>query len=240
MNYYERYCGDYASKTSRLTLVQHGAYTLLLDEYYSNETPLPSDFRELYKICRAMSPAEREAVRFVADKFFPVNGDGLRHNEKADEVLTKALKRINTSRGNGKNGGRPPKQKPSGLSNENPVGYETETQQDTQRATQQQTQPGIHQTPDPKSQKLLSGKPDLKTLIDLGVDEQVAKDWLAVRKAKRAPLTDTVIKSLKEEADKAGISVAEAVAVCAKRSWQGFNASWDRGGDAPGEKRFVV
>jgi uncharacterized protein YdaU (DUF1376 family) len=155
VNYYERYCGDYASKTSKLSLQQHGAYTLLLDEYYSNESPLPADYRELYRICRAMTPAEREAVRFVADKFFPVNGDGSRHNEKADEILIKALKRINASKDNGKNGGRPPKEKPSGLSNENPAGSEIETQQ--------QTHSGVHQTPDPKnqSQKLSSGKPDL-------------------------------------------------------------------------------
>lgn len=68
---------------------------------------------------------------------------------------------------------------------------------------------------------------DLKTLLDIGVAEQHAKDWLKVRKAKRAPLTDTVIQNLHAQASKAGISVAQAVEICAKKCWQGFNADWD-------------
>jgi uncharacterized protein YdaU (DUF1376 family) len=149
MNYYERYCGDYASKTSNLSLQQHGAYTLMLDTYYSTESPLPPDYRDLYRICRAMSKAEQEAVRFVAEKYFPVNGDGLRHNEKADEIIAKALKRIETARKNGA------KAYPAGTPAGGPAG--------TPEGTQRDTQPGI---PDPrpqqnKSQKLLSGKPDL-------------------------------------------------------------------------------
>lgn len=76
------------------------------------------------------------------------------------------------------------------------------------------------------------------TLTALGVDEQAAKDWLAVRKAKKAPLTETALDDLKREAGKAGITVAEAVAICARRSWQGFNASWNwRDGSNAGNKQ---
>lgn len=64
-------------------------------------------------------------------------------------------------------------------------------------------------------------------LAELGVEEQPAKDWLTIRKAKRAPLTQTALDDLIREAGKAGISVNEAVTICARRSWQGFNASWD-------------
>lgn len=77
------------------------------------------------------------------------------------------------------------------------------------------------------------GKPALKILLDLGVPEQAAIDWLAVRKAKRAPLTQTVIDELKREAAKAGITVAQAVLICARKSWQGFNAAWDWSSAAP-------
>ena len=68
-----------------------------------------------------------------------------------------------------------------------------------------------------------------KKLIDLGVSEQAAADWLTVRKAKRAPLTDTVLSSLVTESSKAGLSVNEAVQLCAERSWQGFKASYLNG-----------
>jgi hypothetical protein len=64
-------------------------------------------------------------------------------------------------------------------------------------------------------------------LVAQGVPEQTARDWLAVRKSKRAPLTGTAWDGLVREAAKAGISAAEAVRICAERGWQGFNASWD-------------
>lgn len=67
----------------------------------------------------------------------------------------------------------------------------------------------------------------LKTLLDLGVEEQAAKDWLKVRRAKRAPLTKTAVDDLQREAGKAGIPVGQAVLICARKNWQGFNASWD-------------
>lgn len=81
---------DYAKKTSRLTLAQHGAYTLLLDEVYSTEAPLPADVNELYRVCRAMTKDEQSAVRVVADLYFPVGNDGLRSNQRVTLEISKA------------------------------------------------------------------------------------------------------------------------------------------------------
>lgn len=81
--------GDFARKTAHLTLVERGAYDSMLDHYYATETSLPSDSSALHRICGAMSPAERKAVEKVANEFFPVNGDGTRHNKRADEEIRK-------------------------------------------------------------------------------------------------------------------------------------------------------
>ncbi len=78
----------------------------------------------------------------------------------------------------------------------------------------------------------------LAALLALGVDAQVAADWLAVRKAKRAALTQTALDDVVSEAGKAGISVAEAVRICAARGWQGFRASWDWRDDKPQGRTF--
>lgn len=124
MNFYKRYPADYGRKTARLTLAQHGAYTLLLDEIYSTEAALPASFDDLYRICRAMSKPEQEAVRVVAEQFFPVGADGLRRNRRATEEITDAAPAIEAARLNGKKGGRPKKetqQKPSGFLVENQV-----------------------------------------------------------------------------------------------------------------------
>lgn len=109
MNFYKRYMGDYGRDTGTLSLAEHGAYALLMDHYYSTEEPLPADYDSLYRICRAMKKDEQAAVRKVADRFFPVFKDGLRHNDRADIELSKYHTKANQNRLNGKSGGRPRK-----------------------------------------------------------------------------------------------------------------------------------
>jgi uncharacterized protein YdaU (DUF1376 family) len=58
------------------------------------------------------------------------------------------------------------------------------------------------------------------------VPDNVWNDFLAVRKAKRAPLTDTALDGIAREAAKAGLSLADAIAYCCEAGWQGFNAGW--------------
>lgn len=117
MNYYERYCGDYQRDTAHLSLAEHGAYTMLLDTYFSVEKPLPEDISSLYRVCRAMTRLEQQAVKSVAEQFFPVSGgDGLRHNRRADREIAKARPKIEAARINGRKGGRPAKVPVSGNS----------------------------------------------------------------------------------------------------------------------------
>lgn len=127
MNYFEFYPGDYSRDTRHCSLAEHGAFLLLLSAYYATEKPLPADYVALYRICSAMTPEEQAAVRTVADAFFPLADDGLRHNKRADEEIPKALARIETARANGGRGGRPPK-KPK----ENPAGFDPVNQDETQ------------------------------------------------------------------------------------------------------------
>lgn len=124
MNYFELYPGDYLRDTTRLTLIEHGAFLRLLMVYYAEEQPLPADADELYVITAAIKPADKAAVKKIADRFFPVGADGLRHNKRADEEIAKAQKRMATSRDNGTKGGRPkkPKENPPGNPAGNPVG----------------------------------------------------------------------------------------------------------------------
>jgi uncharacterized protein YdaU (DUF1376 family) len=129
VNFYKRYPADYGKKTARLTLAQHGAYTLLLDEFYLTEAPLPADMGELYRICRAMRAPEQEAVRVVAERFFPIAEDGLRHNKRAAEELVEAAPALEAARLNGKKGGRPKgktDKKPTGFPKGNPQGTQEE------------------------------------------------------------------------------------------------------------------
>lgn len=87
MNFYKHFLGDYARDTAHLSMMEHGAYRLMLDHYYATGKSLPADKGLLYRICKAQSKAERSAVDLVAEQFFAVNGDGSRHNKRADKEI---------------------------------------------------------------------------------------------------------------------------------------------------------
>jgi uncharacterized protein YdaU (DUF1376 family) len=108
MKWYKLYPADFGADTRHLTLTELGAYQALLNHYYTKEDPLPADTEDLLRIANARTPNERRAVERVAGEFFPLNGDGSRHNKRADREIAKARdisgKRrdaANTRHGNG-------------------------------------------------------------------------------------------------------------------------------------------
>jgi hypothetical protein len=58
------------------------------------------------------------------------------------------------------------------------------------------------------------------------VDHQVWADFLSIRKAKKAPMTETALKGIEREAKKAGWSLEKAISECVTRGWQSFKADW--------------
>lgn len=90
MKWWPRWVGDFAAKTRHLTVLEHGVYTLLLDHYYTTENALPVEVDRLCRIVGARTDDEERAVKRVAAEFFPINGDGTRHNKRADEEIQKS------------------------------------------------------------------------------------------------------------------------------------------------------
>jgi uncharacterized protein YdaU (DUF1376 family) len=60
----------------------------------------------------------------------------------------------------------------------------------------------------------------------VGVSVDVWQDFVKLRKAKKAPVTDNVVKLIQKEADLAGWSMEMALAECVVRGWQSFKADW--------------
>lgn len=221
MNYYERHLGDYARDAGHLTMLEHGAYTLLLDRIYATEQPIESR-EHAYRYCRAATEDDKRAVDYILREFFSTDGEAFM-NERAGEEIDKAQKRIEAARENGKLGGRPVKNprktqrvthaEPNGL----PVG------------SPDLTQAKALQTPDtitPPSEELrararVPSRPD-------DVSEQVWKDWLELRKRKRAPVTETVLTEARSEAAKAQMPLDRFFAVWCNRGSQGLQAEWLR------------
>lgn len=97
--WYPKDMGKYARDTGHLSLVEHGAYNLLLDYYYSKGSlldlfeqcssngQLMVDNSRAYLLCKAMTKAEQQAVDTVLKRFFPIDGKGRHRNKRADEII---------------------------------------------------------------------------------------------------------------------------------------------------------
>ena len=95
-----------------------------------------------------------------------------------------------------------------------------------------QEEPSIYTPPSIEPKKKTGEKKQgvwaegLALITDKGVNEQVAKDFIAVRKSHKAPLTMTALGRIEREAVKAGLTLEQAVCLCAEKGWRGFEAEW--------------
>jgi hypothetical protein len=58
------------------------------------------------------------------------------------------------------------------------------------------------------------------------VDQQIWDDWKQLRKAKKAPVTETVVNSARKEAAKANMAFSDFLSVWCARGSQGLQAEW--------------
>lgn len=86
----------------------------------------------------------------------------------------------------------------------------------------------ITNTIEKEDNKLSSKKKfDFKqALIDIGVEEAVAADWIEVRKTKKATQTQTAFNKIKNQIDICSASANECITLAVERSWAGFKAEW--------------
>jgi len=74
--------------------------------------------------------------------------------------------------------------------------------------------------------KNIKKKTAKELLLDVGVEGELANDFIEHRKTKKAPITKTALDGFQREATKAGVSIHDAVRISIERGWQGFNADW--------------
>ena len=59
-----------------------------------------------------------------------------------------------------------------------------------------------------------------------GVSQSVWEDFLQLRKAKKAPMTNAALAGIMREAEKAKWTLEQALTQCCMRGWTGFKADW--------------
>lgn len=228
MHYYRFNIKTYQAATAHLKPLEDLAYRRLIDYYMDTEKPIDADLSRLARRLRTTV----KTIELILEEFFFLQSDGW-HNEFCDAEIASYHAQAEKNKKNGQKGGRPRKASEAlqTLENENPVGYEWDA---TGNPNESQKNP--NKEPRTKNQEQTTNKNttprkrddtvSVDYLISVGCDGQAAKDWLAIRKTKKLPLTQTALKTIQSEADKAGVTLANAIEIAASNSWAGFKASW--------------
>lgn len=222
MHYYQFNIGDYASHTSRLSLIEDLAYRRMLDLYYLHEQPLNGCSTD---VAREIGMIEhKESVDYVLSKFFTKNEKSF--SQKRIDLEIKKYK--NNSKNKSKAGKASAKARQAkASSNVTPVEQTLNTNPtDEQLNIKQETRNKKHKT---VIKDIVTSVPKFnfeKEFLSLGVDDQILNDWLTVRKSKKASNTKTAFKGIMSEITKSGLMVNDAIELAARKSWAGFKAQW--------------
>jgi uncharacterized protein YdaU (DUF1376 family) len=202
MHYYQFHIGDYMSHTRHLSLYEDLAYRRLLDFYFLHEQPIKHR-----DVARQIGMREHEDdVLTVLNEFFLSTADGF-VNPRADKEIKQYKEFAEAGkRGAAKRWGTPPNGEAISPPNATPIATNNHKP--------------ITNNHKPKKEKAtVVACPDF-------VEQQVWDDFLSIRKAKNAPMSETALRAIEREAKKAGWSLNMAISESVSRGWQSFKAEW--------------
>jgi uncharacterized protein YdaU (DUF1376 family) len=186
----------------------------MLDAYYLREGKLPKDVGEIARLIRLRDHAA--TIRDVLNEFFQETPDGWMH-ERCEEEILKMQDKQAKARASAYASVNARKAKANQTLSEGNANAErtlNERSTDVQLPT-----PTPTPTPTPNTKTMAVKRPE-------DVDQDVWNDFLAIRKAKRAVLTQTALDGIQREASKAGWSLNDAIRETVARGWQSFKADW--------------
>lgn len=206
MHFYQFNIGDYQSHTGHLEPLEDCAYRRMLDWCYLHERPLPDDVQQIAKLIRMRSHSD--CIASVLQEFFTRTASGWwqdRIGKEIAKVGEKSRKASESAKS------RWLKTNEKSDANALPPQSESNATQDT-----------IHKTQNTKKKKAA----DAAVSAPQNIDKKVWTDWLAIRKAKSLPLTQTAWEQMVSEAAKAGLPMETVIRECCLRGWGAFKASW--------------
>jgi uncharacterized protein YdaU (DUF1376 family) len=197
MNFYPFHIGDYISHTSHLSDLEDLAYRRMMDLYYQHEKP----FYQSLDIARKIKSTQAIVDQLLPEFFEWNEEDKSWHSKRADEEIAKYRAKADSAR------------------NANRIKSEKITV--LKSALKSEPHHNVTKNQEPIT---INHKPKITT--PEGVSESLFKDYLEVRKAKKAKWTETAYKGLQREADKAKMSLSDVMQMCCERGWAGFKAEW--------------
>jgi len=205
MHYYKFNIADYRKDTGHLSTIEHGIYRQLIDWYYLDEQPIPEETQVVIRRLRLGSD-EVNFLQNVLSDFFVLGKTGYTHKRIEVEIKDYS-EQVEKNKNNGKLGGRPKKTQVviSGLPDEsqnNPNHKPLTTNHKPKR----------------ENATSVACPPD--------VSQQIWDDWVALRKSKKAPITQTVLNGAIAEAKILGWPLEKFLAEWCSRGSQGLKAEW--------------
>jgi len=185
-------------------MLQHGAYTLLIDSCYDREI-FPT-LEQALEWTWASTEVEIEAVKFVLSRFFTLDKDGCYVQDRILAELLHYHKNADTNKR---------------------IADEREAKRRGNNTKRVQV---VDEAPPNQEPLTTNHKPIKNTATSVappeGVSDSVWQEFKSLRKAKKAPITQRAIDAITTEANKAGWTLEKALEECVVRGWQAFKADW--------------
>lgn len=211
------YIADYLSATSRLTTEQHGAYLLLLMDYWKSGAP-PDNDAVLAQITK-LSPDAWANARTMLEPFFEIQ-DGAWFQSRVENEMVKANHNKKANKERGLKGAQ------ARWGNKNAPSI-------VQACSEQCSADSTSPSPSNNKKK----EKEIPIAAPIGVSKEVWDSFVKQRKAKKAQVTQLVIDGITKEASKAGWTLENALQEIVVRNWQSFKAEWVAEKQSPADKR---
>ena len=233
MKHYPHHIGDFDKATRHLTRIERSVYRDLIDLYYDTEQRITLDLQALCRRIIARSNEESTAVEQVLNEFFTETPTGWYHDRCEAEI--EAYRNNSSQKAQaGKASAEAKRLKKQQALNDVPTAVEqplksVETESDGASTNHQpSTNQPINQEPKEGEAPRKRSAPTPAIAKPDDVDQQTWADWLTLRKAKKAPVTETVVGGARDESAKAGMTLDAFLQVWCLRGSQGLQADWLR------------
>jgi uncharacterized protein YdaU (DUF1376 family) len=207
MHYYQFNIADYRKDTSHLTAIEHYIYRSLIDWYYLDEKPIPTETQVVIRRLSLGIEMVKHLENVLAD-FFKKTDSGYQHNRINTEIVA-YHEMAAKNKVNGKKGGRPRKTQSVISGNPN----------ESQKNPNQEPITNNHK-PDIKNKT-----PAKTSVLPFWLPEEKWHSFREMRKKIKKPLTDEAERLLFMDLEKIrndGLDPIEAINNSIKSGWQGI------------------
>jgi uncharacterized protein YdaU (DUF1376 family) len=230
LKHYPHHIGDFNNATRHLDRLERSIYRDLIELYYETEAPLMLDVEVLSR--RIVANERSTDVQRLLNEFFIQTQDGWFHS-RCEEELSKYQANNSQRAQAGKASAAKKALKRQQALNGKATSVEAPLNGSTTEKQNQSTSQPINQSTNNKAPERRQNSRSIPTAEKKmpepppeGVTLQTWNDWLALRKAKRATSSKTVIDGAIKEANKAGMPLEDFLKIWVMRGSQGLEASW--------------